>query len=106
MDPGAWLEKRRKALDLTREELVQGAGCSVSALRKIETDERRPSKQLASLLADCLEIPPEDRPSFLKIARGDQSLGQTVRPPLFQPYHPSLTVEDILAMSRFVPQPG
>ena len=84
MDPGAsfgaWLEKRRKALDLTREEVAQRAGCSVSALRKIETDERRPSKQLASLLADCLEIPPEDRLSFLKIARGEQSLGQTRSP--------------------------
>src|SRR5215208_3781163 len=77
---GAWLEKRRKALDLTREELSQRAGCSASALRKIETDERRPSKELAAILADCLDIPLADRASFLKIARGEQSLGQ-FRPP-------------------------
>lgn len=80
MDPevsfGAWLEKRRKALDLTREELAQRVGCSVSALRKIETDERRPSKQMAEILADCLDIPLEDRPGFLKIARGELYLGQ------------------------------
>lgn len=85
---GAWLEKRRKALDLTREELAQQAGCSISALRKIETDERRPSKQLAGILADCLEIPLEDRPSFLKIARGEQNLGQLHPPaplPALQP---------------------
>ena len=47
---GHWLEKRRKALDLTREELAQKVGCSISTLRKIESDERRPSKQLAENL--------------------------------------------------------
>jgi transcriptional regulator with XRE-family HTH domain len=61
-----------KALDLTREELAKRVGCSVSAIRKIETDERRPSKQLAGILADCLEISLKDRPSFLKIARGER----------------------------------
>jgi len=87
---GAWLEKRRKALDLTREELSHRAGCSVSALRKIETDERRPSKQLAGILADCLEIPIEDRSSFLKFARGEQILGQIHSPtplPTLKPIH-------------------
>jgi transcriptional regulator with XRE-family HTH domain len=42
---------RRKALDQTREELARRSGCSVHALRKIESGERRPSKQLAGLLA-------------------------------------------------------
>src|SRR5262245_37485787 len=54
---GLWLEKRRKSLDLTREELANKIGSSVSALRKIESDERRPSKQLAELLANALDIP-------------------------------------------------
>jgi transcriptional regulator with XRE-family HTH domain len=45
---GRWLEKRRKALDLTREKLSKKVGCSISVLRKIETDQRYPSKQLAS----------------------------------------------------------
>jgi predicted ATPase/tetratricopeptide (TPR) repeat protein/transcriptional regulator with XRE-family HTH domain len=71
---GVWLQKRRRALDLTQAELAQLAGCSVSALRKIEADERRPSKQLAGLLADCLEIPLEDKPNFIKIARGEMLL--------------------------------
>jgi len=87
---GAWLEKRRKALDLTREELAQRAGCSVSALRKIETDERRPSKQLATILADCLDIPQEDRPGFLRIARGEQLIGHALSPvplPILQSFH-------------------
>ena len=68
---GHWLEKRRKALDMTREELARKVGCSVSALRKIETDERRPSKQLAELLATRLEISAEERGTFIRIARGE-----------------------------------
>jgi predicted ATPase/transcriptional regulator with XRE-family HTH domain len=66
---GLWIRQRRKALDLTRKALAECAGCSVSAIRKIEDDERRPSQQLAELLAGCLEIAPEDRPIFLKVAR-------------------------------------
>jgi predicted ATPase len=45
-------------------------GCSVSGLRKIEADERRPSRQVAELLAQCLEIPPAEVPTFVKVARG------------------------------------
>lgn len=71
---GNWIQKRRKALDLTQVELAKRAGCSVSALRKIEADERRPSKQLAGLLADSLEIPTEDKTKFIRIARGEMLL--------------------------------
>jgi LuxR family maltose regulon positive regulatory protein len=67
---GAWISQQRKALDLTREQLAQCVGCSVSALRKIEADERRPSRQMAELLADCLEIPPDQHPTLLQVARG------------------------------------
>jgi transcriptional regulator with XRE-family HTH domain len=35
---GHWLEKRRNAVNLTREELAKKVGCSISALRKIEAD--------------------------------------------------------------------
>lgn len=74
MDPevsfGAWVTRQRKMLDLTRAELAECVGCSVSGLRKIESDERRPSRQMAELLADCLHIPAEQRPAFLKVARG------------------------------------
>ncbi len=67
---GAWVIQRRKALDLTREQLARRVGCSVPGLRKIECDERRPSQQMAELLADCLQIPPDQRPTFLRVARG------------------------------------
>jgi tetratricopeptide (TPR) repeat protein/transcriptional regulator with XRE-family HTH domain len=68
---GEWVKLRRKALDLTQEELGKRAGCSVFALRKIESGERRPSKQLAALLAVPLRITTEEREAFIKIARGD-----------------------------------
>jgi predicted ATPase/transcriptional regulator with XRE-family HTH domain/Tfp pilus assembly protein PilF len=68
---GEWLKDRRKKLDLTQAELAQRAGCSVPALRKIEAGERRPSKQLAGLLARSLEIPSEDQTTFIKVARGE-----------------------------------
>lgn len=73
---GEWLKERRRALDLTQEELAERAGCSVFALRKIESGERRPSKQLAALLADALQISDEDKPTFIRVARGDLTLGR------------------------------
>lgn len=69
-----WLKIRRKALDLTQVELAERAGCSVSALRKIESGERRPSKQLAELLAQALEIPNEDLRTFVRVARGELNI--------------------------------
>src|SRR5512136_2751551 len=69
---GEWIKLRRKQLDLTQAELAERACCSVFALRKIEAGERRPSKQLAGMLAKALEIPPEDQPTFIKVARGEQ----------------------------------
>jgi len=62
---GSWLKKRRKALDLTRVESVQKARYSASALRKIESDERRLSKQIAELHAYVLEIPVDEREKFI-----------------------------------------
>ena len=71
---GEWLKRRRRTLDLTQEELAGRAGCSVFALRKIESGERRPSKQLACLLAEALAIEPENRQSFIRAARGELSV--------------------------------
>jgi predicted ATPase/transcriptional regulator with XRE-family HTH domain len=71
---GEWVKQRRRVLDLTQKELAQQAGCSVSALRKIESGERRPSKQLARLLAESLKISSEDQLTFIRVARGDLNL--------------------------------
>jgi predicted ATPase/transcriptional regulator with XRE-family HTH domain len=79
---GEWVKKRRKTLDLTQEELAQRAGCSKFALRKIESGERRPSKQLAELLAGSLEISPEDKQTFIRVARGETNLERLHAPSL------------------------
>jgi predicted ATPase/transcriptional regulator with XRE-family HTH domain len=68
---GEWLKHRRKELDLTQAELAARASCTIFALRKIESGERRPSKQLAGLLVKSLEIPSEDQTTFIKVARGE-----------------------------------
>lgn len=69
-----WIKARRKQLDLTQEALAERIGCSLSAIRKIEKDERRPSRQIAELLALHLEVPPEERTLFLQTARGEGNL--------------------------------
>jgi transcriptional regulator with XRE-family HTH domain len=71
---GEWIRGRRKALDLTQEELALRAGCSKFALRKIEAGERRPSNQLAGLLTGALEISLEDQQMFTRVSRGEPNL--------------------------------
>src|SRR5262245_6855651 len=68
---GEWLKERRKLLDLTQTDLADRVGCSVMTIRKIEADERRPSRQIAELLAGSLEIAPEDHSTFIKVARAE-----------------------------------
>lgn len=69
---GQWLRQRRRQLDLTQEELAQWVACSVVTIRKIETDERRPSKHLATLLAQQLGIAAADQPAFITFARAPE----------------------------------
>jgi len=71
---GEWLRGQRVARNLTREEFSKRVGCSVSALRKIEYGERRPSIQIAELMANCLDVPPEERLTFVRVARGELSI--------------------------------
>src|SRR5687767_7190636 len=75
---GYWLRRRRKALDLTQDVLAQRAGCALGTIKKLETDERRPSKQLAERLADLLQIPADERAAFLKAARSGFAADQLV----------------------------
>src|SRR5215510_14040284 len=59
---GYWLRRRRKALDLTQDDLARQVACSLETIKKIETDLRRPSRQMAERLADCLAIPRRSAP--------------------------------------------
>ena len=70
---GYWLRRRRKALDLTQEALAQRVFCSGFTIRKIEADERRPSRHLAERLAVSLAVPEDERRDFLDAARAQHS---------------------------------
>ncbi len=70
---GYWVRRQRKALDLTQAELARRVGCAAVTLRKIEADERRPSRPMAERLANCLGLPPADSARFVAIAVGDQA---------------------------------
>ncbi len=73
---GFWLQRRRRALDLTQAELAERVGCALGTIRKLETDERRPSKQLAARMAEQLQLGPEEQTVFLKAARAEVRVGQ------------------------------
>lgn len=66
---GYWLRRRRKALDLTQDALAQRVSCSGFTIRKIEADERRPSRHLAQRLAISLAIGQDELRDFLEAAR-------------------------------------
>ncbi|RME98408.1 MAG: XRE family transcriptional regulator, partial [Chloroflexi bacterium] len=67
---GKWLQRRRKAEDLTQKQLAERAFCSLNTIKKIETDQRRPSRQLAQSLGAALRLPPEQVEIFIECARG------------------------------------
>lgn len=71
---GQWVKSRRRALDLTQEQFAQQVGCSPAAIKKIESGERRPSRQIAALLARRLQLSPEQCDVFVRVARGELTL--------------------------------
>ncbi len=80
---GEWLKRRRGAGGWTQKQLAQQINCSISALRKMEAEERRPSIQVIQRLAELFEIPPIEHKSFVRFARGDWqafSGGETENP--------------------------
>ena len=88
---GRWLSARRHLLDLTQDELARQVNCSTVTIRKLEADERRPSKQIVERMADVLDIPHADRPAFVSFARSGSPPEVVARPSLvasFLPSHP------------------
>jgi len=68
---GEWLKRRRAAEGWTQQQLAQRINCSISSLRKMESEERRPSVQVIERLAELFNIPQNEQKSFLRFARGD-----------------------------------
>src|SRR5215203_206309 len=77
---GQWLKTRRNALSLTREELAERVSCSSETIYKVEAGARRPSRQIAEMLASFFNIPDDEKEAFISFARGRGSMpvGQAV----------------------------
>jgi predicted ATPase/class 3 adenylate cyclase/DNA-binding CsgD family transcriptional regulator len=77
---GYWVRRRRKALDMTQQELAERVGCALDTIRKVESGARRPSRQVAERLADQLELPAEMRAAFLQAARAELAADRLALP--------------------------
>ncbi|MFN2137519.1 MAG: tetratricopeptide repeat protein [Candidatus Promineifilaceae bacterium] len=69
---GAWLKRFRKERGLTQKELATRAFCSPETIKKIESDQRRPSRELAESLALALNWPAGKLQVFVECARGQR----------------------------------
>jgi predicted ATPase/transcriptional regulator with XRE-family HTH domain len=78
---GQWLREQRKKRDLTQEMLAERIGCSIGAIQKIEVGARRPSRQVAELLAEVFGIPPTDLHEFVRFARSREDLAEPAQAP-------------------------
>ena len=68
---GEWVQTRRNQLGLTRNRLAEQISCSPHTIKKIERDERRPSSQIAWLLATYLQVHKHEQEDFVRWARGE-----------------------------------
>ena len=71
---GQWLKSRRKALDLTQKMFAERVHCSPETIYKIESEQRRPSTQLANLIANELNISPAELDDFVTFARSKEKI--------------------------------
>lgn len=79
---GKLLKESRNARGFTQEQLAERVGCAVSTIKKAEAETNRFSEHLAMRVATVLEIPEEQRESFVRMARQVHSGGRL--PSLFE----------------------
>src|SRR5262245_39858889 len=77
---GHWLKLRRQALRLTQDALAGLVFCSVELIRKIESDARRPSPEVAERLARHLGLAPHQWATFVKVARAELQVDRLPAP--------------------------
>lgn len=75
---GEWVRQQRKRLRLTQGEVAAQTHCATATIKKIETDQRRPSAELAELLAQALHVPPAQHDIFVQCARGQRPVDALV----------------------------
>ncbi|MEJ2292422.1 MAG: AAA family ATPase [Deinococcales bacterium] len=102
---GRWQRRQRRALDLTQKALAGRVGCSTAPVRKLESDERRPSRRVALGLASALRVPDDQWEAFVRFARNgwaDRPPGGS-RPDLDRPWLSLLGEQPVVAAAE--PQP-
>jgi WD40 repeat protein/transcriptional regulator with XRE-family HTH domain len=81
---GHIVREHRRALGLTQAELALRVACATVTIRKIEYGTLRPSHQIAERLAMALNIPKQERATFVRLAR-TATLADRSPPPLPTP---------------------
>ncbi len=101
---GQWIKQRCNILDLTQEQLAGLVGCAPETIRQRESQRRRPSRQLAELLAARLQLPSDERAAF--IALGRQSAASPAAPALAHPAQPALAAPQSAVPAALTPLIG
>ena len=91
---GEQVKAKRRELGLTQDELARRVGCAPVTLRKIEYDDLRPSVQISERLAMALNLPLEERPTFVRLARQPRT-GSGERPTTPTPKPEEIGREDL-----------
>ena len=98
---GAWVSQRRKAHDLTQRALAAQAACAVATIKKIEADERRPSRELAATMAEALSIPVDWQEPFIECARGQRPVDALAEMPTHvDPVDPARSEQAVLPVAN------
>jgi predicted ATPase/DNA-binding XRE family transcriptional regulator len=79
---GSWLRNQRRSLDLTRQALAAQAGCAEITLRRIENGDLKPSRELAHILLEKINIPENESEQWIDFARGLAKYPKQNTPPL------------------------
>jgi len=77
---GNWVRRQRITLDLTQAALARRVGCASVTIKKIERDERRPSRTMAKRLAASLELPEREHEIFVLCGLGELPISRLSRP--------------------------
>lgn len=92
---GRWVKVRRVALGLTQAKLAEQTGYSTVTIRKIESDDLRPSRQLTGKLAEVLALTADERSDFFLRAYGEVSVEHGRQAHTKSTHHPSVLPQTV-----------
>lgn len=87
---GKWLRQQRRTLDLTQETFASQVGCARITLRRIESGELKPSRELALIILAKAGVPTHEREAWLPFTRGLAPLPAQQKNPLLQNFRTNL----------------